>query len=542
MSQLSTIIKYPIQRVTLNAFGGQYAYRGVLRQNRGWSGKWEVNVTDVRYAEKLDVSPAAQRVATVLVDMALASQRDLAGVLGCPSPRLRDPIKELEGREWISSVMMGSTKTGSRPAARWFFTDHALRLFEDLPVTWHEEGNRAVLLERWPAAASFYRAASEVTGLGPFERFLWVDDVGFDAAVQYGNRWVAMFWSGMLHTTQDLRALFSRLSEDVLSIGVGDRRPWPALLGFVVPDQWQRDQVISAAQGFDMHRNVSIWCLSDGSRTDAAAPMASRGGVYCQTHRRETGGWTWESRLDSSIWTKQYSPSLYRAFRLIGEHPGMPIKLCKQELGEGSGGKISERCCRTLVALGLAETIADGRSLRHRLSNRGIDRLARMERGSFQEYAGRALAQSWVRKPERRDHEDLVMEIIGQAREHGLEAIPGWRCYESMGRRGAIAPDGVISVHESTFRARKFYLEVERSARSPSQWRRKLKSYTIGPRATDWPLLVVCWNDNAEDNCQQVGRAHDLAMLTTTIERLEKHGALGTFETWSLYGRKVRIN
>ena len=498
-------------------------------------------MTDSRYAEQLDVSPAAQRVATVLVDMALASQQDLAGVLGCPSPRLHDPIKELEGRQWVSSVMMGSTKTGSRPAARWVFTDHALRRFEELPVTWHEEGNRAVLLERWPAPAAIYRAASEVTRLGSLERFLWVDDVGFAAAAHYQGGWVPMFCSGMLHTTQDLRALFSRLFEDILSIGVGDRRPWPALLGFVVPDQWQRDQVISAAKDFDLHRNVTIWCLSDGSRTDAPDTMVSRGGVYHQTHRRETGGWTWESRLDSSIWTKQYAPSLYRAFRLIGEYPGMPIKLCKMTLGEGPGGKISERCCRTLVALGLAETVPDGRNLRHHLSHRGIDRLARMERGSFQEYAGRALGQSWVRKPERRDHEDLVMEIIGQAREHGLEAIPGWRCYESMGRRGAIVPDGVISVRESIFGGTKFYLEVERSARSPSQWRRKLQGYISGQRATNWPLLVVCWNENAEANCQEIGKAHDLSMLTTTISRLEKHGAFGTFETWSLYGRKVRV-
>ena len=499
-------------------------------------------MADDRYAEKLNVSPAAQRVATVLVDMPLASQRDLAGVLDCPPPRLHDPMKELKDRKWVSSVMMGGPETESRAAARWFFTDHALRLFEDLPVTWHEEGNRSVLLDRWPAAPSFYRAASEVTRLGPFERFCWVDGVGFDAAIHYQNGWVPMFWSGMLQTTQDLRALFSRLYEDVLSIGAGDLRPWPAMLAFVVPDQWQRDQVRSAAQHFDMHRHVGIWCLSDGSRTDAADTMLSRGGVYFQTHCRETGGWTWESRLDSSIWTKQYVPSLYLAFRLIGEHPGMPIKLCKQALGEGSGGKISERCCRLLVALGLAQTIPDGKRLRLFLSNRGIDRLARMETGSFQDYTGRALAQSWVRKPDRRAHEDLAMGIIGQAREHGLEAIPGWRCYESMGRRGAIVPDGVISVRESIFGAQKFYLEVERSARSPSHWTRKLKSYIGGPRATDWPLLVVCWNKTAESNCQVIGRPHVLPMLTTTIDRLEKHGAFETFETWSNYGRKVKVN
>ena len=499
-------------------------------------------MADDRYAAKLDVSRAARRVATVLVDMPLASQRDLAGVLDCPPPRLHDPMKELKERDWVSSVMMGGPTTESKASGRWFFTDHALRLFEDLPVTWHEEGNRSVLLDRWPAAPSFYRAASEITRLGPFERFLWVDDVGFDAAVQYQNGWVPMFWSGMLQTTQDLRALFSRLSEDFLSIGVGHPHPWPAMLAFVVPDQWQRSQVMSAAQQCYMHRNVSIWCLSDGSRTDAADTMPSRGGVYCQTHCRETGGWTWQSRLDSSIWTQRYVPSLYLAFRLIGEHPGMPIKLCKQELGEGSGGKISERCCRSMVALGLAQTIPDGKSLRLHLRNRGIDRLARMEKGSFQDYTGRALAQSWVKKPKRRDHEDLVMEIIGQAKEHGLEAIPGWRCYESMGWRGAIVPDGVISVKKSFFGAKQFYLEVERSARSPSQWRRKLRGYIGVRRDTDWPLLVVCWNDTAKDNCQEIGSAHDLIMLTTTIDRLKEHGAFETFETWSFYGHKVRVN
>ena len=46
----------------------------------------------------------------------------------------------------------------------------------------------------------------------------------------------------------------------------------------------------------------------------------------------------------------------------------------------------------------------------------------------------------------------------------------------------------------------------------------------------DWLVLLVLWDENGEAVCQQVGREAGISMLTTTVARLAKYGAVGGSE------------
>ena len=156
-------------------------------------------------------------------------------------------------------------------------------------------------------------------------------------------------------------------------------------------------------------------------------------------------------------------------------------------------------------------------------------------------YQHRVFNQSWLHIPARRDHEAGVEVFIGASREAGKQAAAGWRNYEEMGAQGAVSSDAVVFLEDSIFGLGWVYLEYELSARGPKRVAKKLKNYLATSRSDNRPLLVVCWNDNAEKNFQQAGWEANLPMLTTTLDRLKKHGPFGSFDCWSLYGHRVRI-
>ena len=97
------------------------------------------------------------------------------------------------------------------------------------------------------------------------------------------------------------------------------------------------------------------------------------------------------------------------------------------------------------------------------------------------------------------------------------------------------APTGLIPSPGSTSPAS----GLTRTASCPS-------SATSWPGVFPWPpagcpVLIVCWNDDAESVFQRLGGGMGISLLTTTIKRLEEHGPLGNFGCWSMYGQPARI-
>ena len=351
------------------------------------------------YADRLPVKTAARQVAGVLLDMPLASSQDLARVLAKPVSRLHAPTQELLTSGLISHARLGRPDAESKKENRFFFTPQGLQEFGEMPVTWHEEGNRCVLLGRLQVLQWFYRVAGEWQGLGEFRNFTWIDSQSLEAAARYANGWIALFWSGMLETVEELTKRIQRLPADVDGMAVDHPDTWPGVIVFVVPDPWQGELVKRAAVECGVHRSVAVWCISDGSHTQAAEPAQSRGWVRQGVSPRETGNWPWADRVDRSIWSQENTPSVYCVYRIIAEHPGASIKFIRQSTGERQGGKVAEKVCRRLVELGLVEAVPNERPARYRLTPRGASSFAAMERGTHQAYQHRVVNQSWLLPP-----------------------------------------------------------------------------------------------------------------------------------------------
>ena len=291
------------------------------------------------YAAGLPVSEAAKRVVEVMVGMSLATQSRLAAALRRTTADLQAPLAELREKGLVTSVVLGSAAAGSKPAERLYFTDLAIEQFGDLPVTWHEAGNRAALLDRLPVVDACYLAATAIDRYGRFLEFRWLDGVGLSAVARYEHGWVGLIWSGMLETVTELDARFGRLAADISSLAVGrESHPWPGILAAVVPDPWQRELVLNAAQRWGLDDQVATWCISDGSRTRASTEGVSRGWIHQEAVPREIGNWAWDDRVQSSIWAQLRTPFLYRVFRIIAEYPGINRRMTQRMLGEAPGG------------------------------------------------------------------------------------------------------------------------------------------------------------------------------------------------------------
>ena len=230
--------------------------------------------------------------------------------------------------------------------------------------------------------------------------------------------------------------------------------------------------------------------------------------------------------------------------RTIGEYPGMTIDLAQASLAGSKDRKVAERLCRTLANLGLVQVLDDDHDKRVKrlsLSPAGTDLLVRQDRTTVTVYRRRALAQSWVLRQDRRRHEDGVMSLLGQFMAADRPVAAGYRAYQSLGRRTAISPDGVVELGSSPFGSGWHAVEYELQARGSARTRKKLLKYGSPALRHRMPLLIVCWNDTAEENFWLAGQEANVDVLTTTVHRLKEFTPLDNFGCWSFFGNAVRI-
>ena len=424
---------------------------------------------------------------------------------------------------------------------RWFMTDPGLSVVGKLGSTWHEEFARCRLLERLPSVEWFYQVASQVRDLGAFQSFHWIDHVSIDAVVRYRYGWIALFWSGAFQSEESIAGRLGRLAPNLREMSVSHENPWPSRLVFVVSDQWQRELVFRAARRYRLEGQVTVWCARDGTRSGARNSRASRGWVSQPLQFRSTGGWPWEQRLQASPWTERRGVASGKALDVISQWPGMPLGMVRQSLQEKPTGKSAQNACKSLHHAGFTGRLLHRGKYRHMTTSRGVDCLARRDRVHYDQCKDRVHSLSWVNRKERRSHEDGIMSFMEHFLARGMPVAAGWRCWEHLGADGGIAPDGMVFLEKSPFGPTWAYLEYERTARGAVRVTKKLGGFGSDRRMDDWPVLLVCWNDRAESNFQQIGWVKGIAMLTTTIGRLGRHGSLGNLECWSLFGEPAMI-
>ena len=138
-------------------------------------------------------------------------------------------------------------------------------------------------------------------------------------------------------------------------------------------------------------------------------------------------------------------------------------------------------------------------------------------------------------------HEDIVYEILGQAREQGCAFAPGWPAWTTLADERRIEPDGILFL--TTPWGRWWcYLEVELSDQTYEDVLPRCKKYGSRKRRDNLPVLIVCRDDQAEGNFHRAAADSKLPprMLTTTLRRLKEGGMFGP-GVWSRYGRLVTL-
>ena len=167
--------------------------------------------------------------------------------------------------------------------------------------------------------------------------------------------------------------------------------------------------------------------------------------------------------------------------------------------------------------------------------------LADLDRASAGDAWRRIQMDRWATRDGFEVHEYGLLEVVQEFAAAGLVVAAGWRDWENLGDSG-IAPDAMVCLRYGPYGPGWHYLEYERSATSPSSVAKKLHGFDSPLlRSNDWPVLVVCRNAKAEENFQRRGLEKNLAMLTTTIPRFRKHGAVGNLRCWSRYGEPAAI-
>ena len=491
----------------------------------------------------LNLGEGDLRVALAVRKMPLASAGDIAAVQHRTYSGVRTRLRAMSGEELgderiLESVALGCSR---RRVDRFSLTEYGQEQFGISGAGWHQPGTLARLLERLTSVEWLYPAAAAIQDLGEFQTFQWVDGVSFDAAVRYEQGWACFFWAGLLRSEGVFRERLEQFGDDLLTLAAGADSPRPGLLCVVAADLWQVELALRVARRYGMEDWVRVWCISDDSWHGAEVPLTSRGWVRQPVYLRTMSRGAWGKRAAASLWAADGGQDAARVLRVAAEWPGMPTTMARLELGESPSGRRAQNCCKRLTDLGLLDRWQDRGANRYRSSTTGMKLLAGLDRASEADARRRIQLDRWAQRDGFEVHEYGLLEVVQQFAAAGLVVVNGWRDWENLGGGGGIAPDAMIYLRYGPHGPGWHYLEYERSARSPSAAARKLGGFDSPLRSNDWPVLVVCRTDLAERNFQQRGLETGIRMLTTTIPRVRRRGAVGNTGCWSRYGEPAAI-
>ena len=478
-----------------------------------------------------------QEVSNVLIDTPLASARDIAGMLGRSLTMVYRALRSLRDEGLVESVSLSWYLDSVQ---RWRFTPKGLRDLFGHRLSWHDEWALCRLLDRLASLEAFYQVAGWMQDMGRLIDFQWLEGLGIDAAVRYEGGWVALMWSGHLHSEEVICERLERFSREIDSVAVLDEMAWPGMFCFAVSDPWQGELVRRAVRQYGLGDNSAIWCVSDRSCTAADELRPSRGWILQYPPERDLGGWSWDDRIRSSFLSERDSLVITQVLDLVLQWPGVSVRMLRGMLRENSWGRRVQVALKSLLDREMVHREASGREYRYFVTSRGLDFLARRDRVNFSRLRRRGEGLSWLLRKDRRPHEDGIMLAASACGEHDIPMAPGWRSWEHLGH-ASIVPDSMVHLARSPYGPGWYYFEYERSARGVSRVSRKLRGYGSRNRQDDWPVLVGCWNDRSEAVFQEVGSQLGLRMLTTTVDRLGSCPVVGEGGCWSRYGRPAVI-
>ena len=494
--------------------------------------------------------PGAGEVLGHMKTMPLASADDLAGVMKRSDTSVLANLRQLREANVVEAVDLGCTR---RQRQRWYFTDALLHRADLTGTTWHEEHTRCRLLDILPALENAYAVAGAVELLGPFEQFQWLESRDVrgptcDAAVRYSHGWMPIFWCGSLLSQSDIADRWARFPVDTQALAVGDPRPWPGLVCMVVQDEWERELVTRVLEDYGLTGRAVVRCVSDRTVTGPSTAPASRGWLYQPAPRMPRRPVSWDRSLAKSPWAGAGGLLLWRALEAVTQWPGGQQWFIKDLLEEPRSQHRVKNGLHRLAELALIVRVGDGRGARYFLNTHGVGLRAGQDRIHGSDVRTGTRLSQWqevspttLKRPISQAHEDGLRDLLGPLVARGWPVANGVRHWEHLGSHGGIAPDAMVHLRDGPFGEGWAYLEYERSARDHAKVAAKIRGYGSRRRRDSCPLMLACWDDDAERVFADHGRSLGIRLLTTTRGRLHRHGPLGNDQCWRVDGRPVPL-
>lgn len=493
----------------------------------------------------------------------LATVDDLVGLSGLSRSKVYAVINEFFELGLAVPVELGWTR---RKTARWYLTDQGMDIVDEIlgpnfqPCSrWHEEWGRSRLVERLPMVEWAYRAAGELSSQGPIQEIQWVDSVSFDVGIRLRHGWAALIWSGALQREIAVRKRVQDFGRDMVELSTGWEAAWPGLLGFVVSDKWQEELVYRVVDSAGtLRERVAVWCVSEDTRSGAKELLASRGWVRKPEEPRDMGGWSWGRRIAASPWARPRpipleeesifrfgyagSETTARILDLLAQRPNCPTTAVKHALGETPQSRSAQNRLKKMQEEQLVERVRlpKAKGYRYTLTSKGMDILVKADRVVSPPRKKKKPKGSpgGRRRGSRQTHEDQLTWLLACLMRAGVPVATGERSWEHLGD-GGISPDAMAYFADSPYGAVWFYVELERTTRTRDRVDQKLRGYANLGRQDSFPVMLICISDEAEAHFQRFGAETEIKMVTTTLDRLDCHGPIGSAGCWSIYGRQV---
>ena len=487
--------------------------------------------------DALHVTDACRRALLYLEQTPLATVREMGDMFGPSLWMFSRALNELVDRNFVGRLGLGAVR---RNRQRWFIGEDCARIVGPGFGLWHDEWALCQLVDRLPVVEGIYEAAGCIPGLGQMTAFQWFGRAAWDAAAMYENGWAMFVWSGLWQDEERVRRLIERIGRDLVRLSAYGGTAWPAVVCFVVHDEWQRELVMRAARREGIVDSVSIWCMSDERWSGSVSPERCRGWVSEYVYSREMKPGYWEKKKNSNVWELSGSSVAWKVLTAVAEWDRITWDSVRKIVGENQSGRRGWKLLHNLVDQGYVDRRWDGARFRYNGTAKLRRQMAVVDRVRRTGLPG---GYGWSVGANERGlgkHEDGVMEVMGLFMDRGVPCASGWRSWEHLGGGGGISPDGIVYLEVSPFGPGWHYVEYERRAQGVKRVGKKLNGYVADGRQDRWPVLVVVENQRVEDTFQRVGKEVGARMGTTQMRRLRAGGAFGA-GVWVVDGESVTV-
>ena len=370
----------------------------------------------------------------------------------------------LETKGLVEKARIGQS---SSPADRYWLSRpvlNALAFQKKVPGPgWYGRRRMPWLVERFTVLERIYRAVLDPSctdSMGPFEGFIWLPDLPFDAIAFYENGWAAITWSGIWENYDRLEdRIGSFLSRLWQRTGTTARTgPYPSALIFVVPDAWQAHMVdrVCRLAGFVcavLVYNVDekCWTRRGNIRKGAVEPDVEA--IESVISRQERYANIW-SLLNSQDLQRFKSVLMNKTVEALEEWPGSQ-KSQIAIFADDNSKRVGE-VLPPLEELGYARAlpiVKATKQVRRQASEirwfagyKVMERAAKRDRVPVSVPEGRVgqygsddrYVSHWLR------HESGLLRLVTACRRNGLRVASGWRVIQNLGQQGQLSSDALV--------------------------------------------------------------------------------------------------